>query len=171
MSKTVLSFIFLLISNLCFSQDSKILIKDENGIYTYQKVFDITGKNKEELFFSIKNWIVKNIKTQSNTNFFDEEKKEIISTNPMFIVASAGVGGAMVEFKMNIDVKDGKYRLSATDFHFFNARGIDRNLGDYKGLFAKSVRGKVVEEIDTKFQNMLASIEASTKGEKQNSDW
>jgi hypothetical protein len=171
MGKLFLSFIFLMISQVCLSQDSQILTKDENAIYGYEKVFEIPGKSKDEIFSSIKTWVVKNIKTQSNTNFFDEIGKNTISTNPAFVISSAGVGGAIVEFKMNIDIKDGKYRLSGNAFHFFNSRGIDRVLGDYKGLFAKSVRVKVVEEIDKKFQNMLSSIEASAKAEAQGSNW
>jgi len=155
----------LLFTQSAYGQDSKILTKAADETYSYEKIYEVPGKAKADLFTAIKSWVIKNVKTQSNTNYFDETDKGTVSTTPAFVVSGMG----SVEFKLNIDIKDGKYRLSATSFIFVNPQGIQKKLGDYKGLYApKGVRKKVMDDVDDNFGKIIASIEEATKGK---SDW
>lgn len=155
----------LLFTQSAFAQDSKILTKGADETYSFEKVYEVSGKSKADIFAAIKSWVIKNIKSQSNTNYFDETDKGTISTTPSFVVS----GLSSVEFKLNIDIKDGKYKLSATSFVLVNPQGIPKTLGDYKGLYApKGVRKKIMNDVDENFGKIIASIEETCKGK---SDW
>ena len=162
----VTGFLFtLLFSQTAFGQDSKILAKDKDETYSFEKVYEVPGKSKTDIFAAIKSWVIKNIKSQSNTNYFDETDKGTISTTPAFVVSKL----SSVEFKLNIDIKDGKYKLSATAFVLHNPEGIPKKLGDYSGLYApKGARKKIMDDVDENFTKIVTSIEESTKGK---ADW
>lgn len=166
---TVFAVVTLLFTQKSHAQDSKILTKGADETYSFEKVYEVAGKTKVDIFNAIKGWVVKNVKSQSNTNYFDETDKGSISTTPAFVVHT----GAAVDFKMNIDIKDGKYRLSATSFIFHNPQGIPKNLGDYSGLFApKGVRKKIMEDVDDHFGKIIASVEeAANNKAADKSDW
>ena len=164
----------LLVSFNSFSKDkvkepSSILTLDDAGNYEYTKVFEVPGKSKEEIYTALKTWIVENIKSQSNTNYFDDDNHNKMSTAPFFLISHNNKIG----FKLNIDVKDGKYRLSATSFIFVNVNGVQKSLGDYSGFMAsKRFRMKTIEEVDNNFKGIISSIESSAKTDsKKKDDW
>jgi hypothetical protein len=155
----------LLFTQSAFGQDSKILTKDKDETYSFEKIYELPGKAKADIFAAIKSWVIKNVKTQSNTNYFDDADKSTISTTPAFVVSKL----SSVEFKLNTDIKDGKYKLSATGFVLTNPQGIPKKLGDYSGLYApKGARKKIMDDVDENFSKIIASIEEATKGK---SDW
>lgn len=142
-------------------EPSSILTFDEAGNYEYSHVYEFPGKSKEEIYSAVKNWIVENIKSSSNTNYFDETEKSKLSTTPFFSVAY----NCHSAFKLVIDVKDGKYRLSATSFIFITLDGAQKTLGDYEGLYGagKKLRVAVLADVDEYVKTMLSSIEESVK--------
>ncbi|MBZ0100396.1 MAG: DUF4468 domain-containing protein [Taibaiella sp.] len=165
--------ISLLVSVPGFSKDkekepSSILTFDESGNYEYIKVYEIPGKSKEEIYNAIKNWIVENIKSQSNTNYFDDEGKSKLTTAPYFPIVYNGNAG----FKLVIDVKDAKFRLAATSFIYITLDGAQKELGDYTGIYGagKKVRIAILADIDEKFKNIISSIEKSAKSGSE-ADW
>jgi len=163
-STIFLSITCLLLSLEAYSQESNILAKSPNGEYSYEKVFEAPGKSKTEIFNSIKSWVIKNIKSQSNTNYFDEANQSI-STTPVFIVSFDGT----VNFKLNIEIKDGKYRLTANSFVYQNKDGLQRGLGDFSGTgYYKKIKIKLMEDADTAFKNILDSINNAVTAK---SDW
>jgi hypothetical protein len=165
----IFSTIFLSITCLLFSlnaycQESSILTKNTSGAYSFEKVFDAPGKSKTEIFNSIKSWVIKNIKSQSNTNYFDEANQNI-STTPVFLVSFDGT----VNFKLNLEIKDGKYRLTANSFVYQNKDGLQRSLGDFSGTgYYKKIKIKLIEDADTAFKNILDSINNAVTSK---SDW
>ena len=92
---------------------------DANKHHYYEKVFQADGKSKAELYKATKAWIVKNIKVQAIAHYFDDTGMSAISTNPVIVV-----NGSTVDFKLNIDFKDGRYKLSANAFVLHNSYGV-----------------------------------------------
>ncbi len=161
----IIGVLFTSLTSLA-QEKSEILSKSDDGTYSFEKVYEVAGKSKSEIFESIKLWVISNIKSQSNSNFFDEENKDLISTTPKFTVPE----NSTVEFKLNIDVKEGKYRLRASSFilSYFGLSDLPLgNYGDYKPT--KKMRMNIIEGFDASFVKLLASIENST-ADKQ-SDW
>jgi hypothetical protein len=158
------SFFFLGITHVFAQEASADLILNSDNAYSYEKVFEVQGKNKEEIFKALKSWVIKNVKSQSNTNF-DEAEKANITTNPAFSCSY----GSIVDFKLNFEIKDGKYRLTANSFIWHRNDGNDKKLGDFSGLgMFKGAQKKVLEDANESFAAILTSIEASVK---KSSDW
>lgn len=154
---TYLFAFFAFVTSVAAQEESTILSIGTDKTYYYEKVFEVPGKSKDEIFTAVKSWVIKNIKSQANTNYFDEENKSI-TTTPAFTC----VFNSWCDFKMNIDVKDGKYKLSANSFNWHNMQGIVKTLGDYSGMTAnKKTRTKILKDVDENFTKIIASIEES----------
>ena len=146
--------------------ETKTLVRGADERYSYEKVFDAPGYTKDQIFESLKTWVIRNVKSQSNTNYFDEKDKNSISTVPVFPC----VYNSIIEFKLVIDIKDGKYLLSATSFMYHNpGLGFTKELGDYhQAGMTKKAKREVIIDADESFAKILTSIQSSV-GKKK--DW
>ena len=161
---SILMLIMLVVSSV-FGQESKVLTFNDDT-YSYEKVFDMPGKSKDVIYESIKSWVIKNIKTGASSNYFDDKDKSIITTLPAITVS----GNSVVEFKVTVEIKEGKYRLSAETFTFHSLDGIAKKLGDYSGLNAgKRAKQKVLDDVDDFITSMIGSIQSSIGAKK--ADW
>ncbi len=171
MTRSLFVMIFFMVCAVqnIHGQESTILTQTEKkGPYQFERIYGVPGKSQEEIFTAIKSWVIKNIKTQATTNYFSDEKDNI-STAPAFVVSY----GSTVGFKMNIDIKDGRYRLTANDFIFHNLQGIPKRLGDYSGLtVTPGAKKKILNDVDKAFIAIIQSIEAAAKqGTAGKDDW
>jgi hypothetical protein len=166
-----LLFAFLLccsfIAPKAFSQESTVLKRSEGekGTYSFEKVYEASGKSQEEIYNAVKAWVVKNLKTQSNTNYFDDAGKSTVSTVPNFVVPL----NSTVDFKLSVEIKDGKYKVSAMSFVWTSFEGVHKALGDFsKYAYTKKKQQELFDELDAAFVNMLTSIESAISSK---SDW
>ena len=153
--------LFLLQSLPLFGQEkTPVLTRGADKSYSYQNVFDVAGKSKDDLFALLKDWVIKNVKTQSNTNYFDEQGKNAISTTITFPV----IYNSSLEVKINIEVKDAKYRLTANSFIWYSKTGTAKNLGDWDGINnGRNAQNKIIEDVDEKFSKIVSSILSAVK--------
>lgn len=146
---------------------SGMMAIDDNKHYYYEKVFQAEGKTKAEIFKAIKGWIVKNVKGQAVANYFDDAEMNSISTNPVIIIKNA-----TVDFKLNVDIKDGRYKIAGNAFVIRTMEGISKPFGDYSGLFApKSYQRKALEDVDKALIAILDGLEAAIKASGAGTDW
>ena len=167
--------IIILIITLCFTNfyasaqlESQILKLNENKNYYFDSVYVIKDQQKNEIYSRLKEFIIRNSKGQNVSNFFDDENKNTISANPNFVINS--VYGA-IDFKLNISIKDGKYRIQATSFILNYNSGASLPFGHYDGIYCpKKTQKKVLEEFEGLFQSYLNQMEKAAKEVKKN-DW
>ncbi|MBL7719840.1 MAG: DUF4468 domain-containing protein, partial [Flavipsychrobacter sp.] len=123
--------LFFLISFVCLhytavaQEPSSILTLGGDKLYSYEKVFEAPGKTKEQIFDALKSWVIKTVKSQSNTNYFDEAGKGTVSTTISYPVAF----NSTVDFKLNIDIKEGQYKVSAASCIYQNMQGLPMRVG------------------------------------------
>lgn len=169
MLRTIIFIMAICFTNMASAQlESKILQLNENKNYHFEKVYEFQEIKKDEIFSRIKKFIIRNSKGQEVSNFFDEDTKSTISANPNFVIKS--VYGA-IDFKLNIDIKDNKYRIQANSFVLNYNTGVSLSFGNYDGILApKRIQTKVLEEFEGLFQNYINQMEESVKDVKKN-DW
>ncbi len=165
---SLLIFMLVCFSNIKAQEATTNLTKGTDGLYSYEKVFEVPGKTKEEIYETLKSWVVKNNKDQSNTNYFNEKDKDNISTTLSF-AWSTWTPPSTYDFKLNFDIKEGKYRLSATSFVSHNVDAPNTNLGTSPALgYTKKQMRLLVDYVDENFGKMLTSIQNSFT---KKSDW
>ena len=109
MLKTFILILTVGFANIASAQlESKILKINDSKNYYFEQVYEVNEKPKDEIFARLKAFVIRNSKGQEISNFFDDEKKNTISTNPNFVIKSVY---GVIDFKLNIDIKDNKYRL------------------------------------------------------------
>jgi hypothetical protein len=167
MNKLILicALFFAGIANLHSQEPSIILTINPDKTYSYEKVFDAPGKTKEQIFDAMKAWVIKNIKPNQIQTYFDDSNKNIITSNPSFNCSVSSI----IDFKLNIEIKEGKYKLSANAFTWHNFAGISKNFGDYSQLaVAKKDQVKIMADVDKGFEAIVNSLQKSLNS---NSDW
>jgi|GEM_PF-4289914 len=161
----------MFLSTNIWGQETKILVKGTDELYGYEHVFEAPGKSKDDIFASLKAWVIRNVVTQSNTNYFDEAEKKTIST----AMALSTWQGCTVSFKVNIDIKDSKYRLTASSFTLFIPGGFEKNLGDYSNLgnlyVSKKNRQKIIDDVEDFLLKTTISMEKATKNAADKASW
>jgi hypothetical protein len=120
---TMLKFTFIYIASIlsaAFSQDAQFPI-DETGNFIFTEVVEIPGINKEALY-SNGEAFMKQIKVLNSKkrNLQKNDDDFIISNKGSFYVYRVGsvkkaIDGA-VEYDITLEVKDGKYRYTITNF-------------------------------------------------------
>lgn len=144
-----------------------LTLNKEEHYYYYEKVFPAEGKPKAFMYKAFKDWIVKNIKGGSVASYYDDAENNTISTNPTIVVRN----GASVDFKLNIELKEGKYRVRMNSFVFHNGYGLDLPFGEYTGLMApRSYKERNLRQVEDAVVKILAALEHSLT-ETAGSDW
>lgn len=97
--------------------DYKVVVtkNETSGNYAYEEVINVEGIAKEEMFKRAKSWVIANLKTDDNNIRFDETNMNIINTATIVLKAAHGFNWALthalVNFKLNIQFKDGRYKF------------------------------------------------------------
>jgi hypothetical protein len=152
------------------------VLQQENGRYTYEKVIEVPGKNKEQLYKLLKEWVVTNVKTADNNIIFDDSGFEKIITTPTLILSDIrAVKNQMTSFKLTLNFKENKFRILANGFVYYG-EALPHNIVNtaLEDIRIKAVipnpTQKAVDAFDKSFTDFVASIEAASKGAKDK-DW
>ena len=116
--------VFLIISTFYYSltQDTQFPI-DDLGKYTITEVVELHGIDKDKLFLNGEKFMKKVKVLNSKKKYYKIEKDNYTITNKgsfyVYRIGSVkkGIGGA-VEYDINLEIKDGKYRYTITNFIF-----------------------------------------------------
>jgi len=105
-----------------FSQQILFPIGD-NGKYTFHEVVELPGMAKEKIFENGKRFLKKIKVMKSKTKYLNADEDNYVITNKgSFYVYQYGsvkkaIAGA-VEYDIKIDIKDGRYRYTITNYLF-----------------------------------------------------
>ncbi|MCK5469819.1 MAG: DUF4468 domain-containing protein [Cyclobacteriaceae bacterium] len=116
--------VFLIISTFYYSltQDTQFPI-DDLGKYTITEVVELHGIDKDKLFLNGEKFMKKVKVLNSKKKYYKIEKDNYTITNKgsfyVYRIGSVkkGIGGA-VEYDIDLEIKDGKYRYTITNFIF-----------------------------------------------------
>src|SRR5262249_21175282 len=115
-----------------------VLVKDDaSGEYYYEGVVPVEGVSKEEMFKRAKQWILSNLKSADNNIQFDDKEWVINNEASTLINSAQGFGWVIsrgyTNFKLNIQFKDGRYKLRIDNVIIYLEHGIAAppNSGSY----------------------------------------
>ncbi len=125
MKKTIILF-FYLVSFAVFGQ--KLPLDEETQKVTFTDVSEVPGLKQDEIYSKVKTWISSNFRSSKSVIDLDDKEggKIIIKGNIDVGVVKdvmTSFDGGYYNFVMTILMKDGKYKVSATNF--FHNRAID----------------------------------------------
>lgn len=120
--KTKLLFLALILSEISYAQEDKLLdilpIKD--GKVNYTSVVSVDSASKDQLYTRAKRWFAEAFKSaQDVIQLDDKESGEIIGKGAYQTSYQATFAMSLttwVNFKVNISVKDEKYKYEITSF-------------------------------------------------------
>lgn len=165
---TLFFLTFLLsVGQLAYAQSTpEALTKDANGQYYFESVKTVPGIKKDVMYKAIKDWARKNLKSSDKITYDDETFENINTT-----AAVSTSSGTVTEFKLNIDIKDEKYRFTATSpiWHGF---GKTNPLGDFSGLAVPGFqKKKIINAYEDAMVSISKSLEQTAKNANAKSDW
>ncbi len=156
--------------------ESKIVPKDAQGHLAYEKVVAVSNAKKEDLYAKVKAWVVENVKTVDNNILFDDKNFETIITTPTIALENlknSHVVNQKVNFKLKIQFKDGKMKVTATSFIYYGEdvqyRVFNMPLEDLKitRIIPNPVK-KIEDLFDESFQGFMTALEKSTTAGSSN---
>lgn len=155
-----------------YAQDEKkelpeTLQRHEDRSVYFEKVYNEEGASKADLYQRAKQWVTTQLKTDDNNIAFDEQDHNYINTTVR--IPLTGMEGISTEFKVSIMFKDGRVKLSCTNFTYINiTQGhlIENELGTIKYGGANK---KIYHSFDKSFEALLQSFENAMS--KKGSDW
>lgn len=169
MKKLILTIGVLFITGICLAQDTllnKLPIK--NGGLVYEKVVEMPGKSKIDLYNNAKQWFVDYFKSSKDViQNEDKEQGRITGKGIALIPFKGGLGTTFMydqHMTIQVDCKDGKYRyrvydiyvnspVVATRYGINQAKAMDSELigkvnGTGKCQFSKKQCARLLESID-----------------------
>jgi hypothetical protein len=113
----ILFFISIGSTSICLSQE---LPKDEKtGAFSYQEVVIIDGINSGELYSRAKAWIAETYRSANDVIQLDDKESGRLIVKGSFRITYY-MNPAWVYHTLTLEVKDGRYRYTLTDFVFDN---------------------------------------------------
>jgi len=106
-----------------FTNSETLFPLDQHGKYTFSEVVEVPGMTRNELFTNGEEFVKKIKVLNTNKKYFSKDKENFILTNKgSFYVYRFGslkkaIDGA-VEYEIKLELKDGKYRYTITNFVF-----------------------------------------------------
>lgn len=159
---------------------STVLKPGEDGRLAFEKVVEVNGAGKDQLYTRMKAWVKENVKTEDNNIEFDDAGKELIVTTPTLALKDLKmkhVTNQHVNFKLKLQFKEGRMRILASSFQYF---GIDINRNIHteplEDVSFKRIMPNPLKQIgpifDETFSAFVAAIEkAAVQSEARTSDW
>lgn len=95
------------------------LLPIENDVITYYEIVEVEGMSKSQLYFKLLDWVRSIYKPLVDDLFLESaETNKIIYNTKRLLSAGKGWNKSIMDiyFTITIDVKDGRYRIKATDF-------------------------------------------------------
>lgn len=110
--KNLLQILAVICSISAFSQ---MPIDTVSNKYQYREVVTVNGVTKDQLFDKARQWFVSNYKDASEVLQVQDKESGTLVGKGLFTVNFQG-GQRKVFHTVSIDCKDGKYRVTITDF-------------------------------------------------------
>ena len=160
--KNYLLFIFLVFSQLSFSQIINVLPKDENGKIIFTRIIDSNNLNKEQTFTKTKLFFVNTFNSAKDVIQLDDKENGIVmgkgSANINIQSGKFSIPISM-SFTIKIESKDGKCRLEVSNIIYNNESPAENFFNDVmeekyskaneKGkIVMENYRDKTIEKID-----------------------
>ena len=157
----------------------------ENGLITYSEVVQVENISKDDLFIRANSWIVKTFNSAKDViQYNDKEAGKIICKTVTGATVGRGLNRVTIDpvyYLLQIEVREGRYRISATEFiHEYtvplsNTTGENR-LEQYYLLKNPTKREAdqniaVAQIIQEKVMNVFSSAETSIANYASNDDW
>lgn len=165
-----------------FCQKVTFPIDDKTGQITYSEVVPIEGKSKEDLNISAKKWFVNTFKSaQEVIQLEDRDQGVIVGKGNLGVtlsmLSSQNVG--YVRFTVKIEVKEGRYRYSFTDFWHEVGSSTAVSPGDLRaskpggGLLSMGMKNwnGIKEQTDQNVKAMIASLAKDMQAKSDVDDW
>jgi len=145
-----------------------------NGPYHYEKVWEVPGVSKDELYGRAKKWVLSNLKAGDQNQLDDKDKNEIHTATLLFITQDiGGMRDQKLSFKLNFYFKEGKYRLEVGNFVYTgmaaNPRNTPLNNLNTPKYLTKKEQNKIYDAFDAIYLTLIRSLkEAMKKGDSSN---
>jgi hypothetical protein len=115
---TIVSLMVFSIDN--YGQDApKFPIDEQSGKIVYTEVVNIDSTSRSELYLRAKTWFVHNFNSANNVIQLDDKESGKLIGNALFDVRLSLMSkqnAGFVRFLVEIQVKDGRYKYTFTDF-------------------------------------------------------
>ena len=161
-----------------------VITKNEKtGRYGFEKVIVIEGLSADEIFKRAKQYVISTFKTVDNNIQFDEENKYITNNTSILIdkangkvgIFSWAVVNGICNFKFNLQIKDGRYKIIIDDLiiKYTYSPDFPPNILTYDQLSKKRWDEHILNDLNGKIAGISESLEAAIKneGKNVNDDW
>jgi hypothetical protein len=170
----------LILSVILSSQAQTMPINEESGEIEYQEVVLLDSKSKDEIYQNAKTWMLSTLKSSDNmTQLDDQEKNQLIGNGTLMLDKRSGMIDCMVNFKIIIKIKEGRYQYTINNFlHFYYQDGITPLRSSLNEIMTNDWGGKpmkekkqeeIRKEVDTKIKALINNMKTSIL-EKNNED-
>lgn len=181
--KAIILYIFLVILPFfAFAHNitPTVLMRDnENDIWHYEKVINIENTSQKDIYDRLKLWVLSNVKTGDVNNLFDDKNMETIITTPTLSMPDLKwkvMQEQLINFKLKIEIKDNKIRVSARDFVYYGKASIFRGEPHTGAIETLKISGlnkndykQIGDNIDRVFIAFIEDLEKNIRANK--SDW
>lgn len=148
-----MKYLFLIFAPLIFGQGPT---KDfspredfppyKNGKCFYQEVIEIEGVTQNQLFKRASNWVVgAYVSAPDVINQQDPEQGRIVTKG--YFTVNYVMNVLPTYHTLTLEMKEGRYRYTLTEFYFTNGSGRTINIEDHTKGFRKKVNKEVKELI------------------------
>lgn len=153
-----------------------VLAKNADGKYALERVIEVPGGSKAELYKRVKAWVLANIKATDIATTFDNVSFDAIAATTVLTIPdhkSSGHINQTMNFKMAIQFKDGKIRLLLNNFVYYvfreNVRSETRGAFETVEVIPKIARD-VSQKVDEIIPALVANVERAAQG-ADTSNW
>ena len=159
--------------------------KNKNGEFEYKQVIKIDSITGNEIYDAAKKWILSTLKSSDNMiQLDDSEKKQIIGNGTLSLkprsVGFLRMANCMINFKIIIDIKNGRYRYTINNFqHYYQQDGITPLNSDLRDIktnnwggkpLKKETQDEIRKEVNTKILMLIENMKVAILN-KNNDDW
>lgn len=175
----IAAFLWLNVAN-GQSVDWSPLQFNDDGIIEMVEVVELPDKSSEEIYTQVKLWMASYYKSMEDVVQVDDQKSGIIKGRALMTFYSKTLGKVFdypTYYTIRIDIKDGKYRLSITDYIIkseYGDYGVEMQFTDKMALkkngelrdFPIAAKNGILEH----WESIKSDLEKKIK-EKSKDDW
>jgi hypothetical protein len=172
MTKKLFLISFLLLPLICLSQSKELNIPIVNDAIYYQDTMSVKGQSKEQLYTKGKQWLVDNfVDYKAVIQTEDLHDGHLSAKGRTYLkTTTLGIGRKFAdEFTIQMDFKDGKYRIKIYDFNvsptdqwigkWYSLTNLyNKVIGKKSAIFSKGQCKDLVLDNDAQVRKSIASL-------------
>ncbi|MCB9230782.1 MAG: DUF4468 domain-containing protein [Bacteroidia bacterium] len=183
MKQTIFSILIILAPFYAFSQlkGVDIPVNEETKKVTYSEVIQVESQTKENLFIAALDWATRTFNSGDAAIEYEDKSSGTIAGKGRIPVELKGWAASMtnfVRFYFKIEVKDGRFRYTFTDFVYEVTGPAPANYpGPIEDIYFEKVKVQTqkqaistMEQIDSKVKEMINGLQLAT-AKKDTEDW